>query len=239
MKQEQPPGESILIVEDEESLAIGLEFNLHEEGFNVTRVADGRAAIEMHRERVFDLIVLDLMLPYLDGFAVAEEIRKLDPQVPILMLTARSSQEDKVRGLESGADDYMTKPFHLGEFILRIRGMLKRKGWYRALIDEDRSFRKGSLAVDFVDLTGKSGTRNFSMTPLEAALLRYFIEHEGRVISKEELLSEVWGISSGVETRTVENFVVRLRKHIEEQPSRPRLIQTVRGAGYRFRVSEK
>ena len=229
-------GSNLLLVEDEESLAVGLKYNLQEDGYAVTHVTDGKQALEQAKNTVFDLVVLDLMLPYIDGFEVARRIRESDPQLPILMLTARSSTKDRVRGLEAGADDYMTKPFHLEEFLLRVRGMLRRKSWYRELIEIDRIYDKGNLHIDFGDLTGSMGSHQFTMTALEAALFRYLVQNEGRVVQREELLEHVWGIAAGVETRTVENFIVRLRKHIEENPAKPQYIRTIRGAGYVFSI---
>ncbi len=234
MKPDRSIGGTLLLVEDEDSLAAGLEFNLQEEGYSVVRARDGREAIDIFAPDRFDLIVLDLMLPYVDGFEVAERIRSVSPQVPILMLTARGAPRDRVRGLGAGADDYLTKPFHLEEFLLRVKGMLRRKSWYRKLTELKRYYSSGDIEIDFGDLTGRSGSRRFSLTPLEAALLRYLIDNENRVVPRDELLEQVWGIASSVETRTVENFIVRLRKHLEVNPSRPLHIRTIRGAGYVF-----
>ena len=200
---------------------------------------DGREAIERFSPAEVDLIVLDLMLPYIDGFEVAERIRKVSPQIPILMLTARGAPRDRVRGLEAGADDYLTKPFHLEEFLLRVRGMLRRKSWYRELTEIDRVYASGDIRIDFGDLTGRSGSKSFTLTPLEAALLRYLMSHANRAVPREELLEQVWGIRSSVETRTVENFVVRIRKHLEHDPSHPVHIRTVRGVGYMFSTSDE
>ena len=160
-------------------------------------------------------------------------MRSKSPRVPILMLTARASGADRVRGLEVGADDYLTKPFHLEEFLLRVKGMLRRKGWYLSEDSIDR-VEFGDVQVDFGDMTGLRGTAEFSMTPLEASLLRYFVEHSRRIVSRGELLAEVWNVASGTETRSVENFIVRLRRLIESDPARPTHIRTVRGAGYLF-----
>jgi len=226
-------GGRVLLVEDEKSLAAGLEFNLTEEGYSVTLAADGRKALELFEVERFDLLILDITLPYIDGYEVARRVRLQSPRVPILMLTARASGADRVRGLGVGADDYLTKPFHLEEFLLRVKGMLRRKGWYLTEDSTDRA-EFGSVQVDFGDMTGSRGEAKFAMTPLEASLLRYFVEHARRIVSRGELLEEVWNVASGIETRSVENFVVRLRRLIESDPTRPTHIRTVRGAGYLF-----
>ena len=234
MKEVDLTGSAILIVEDEESLAVGLEYNMTEEGYRVVRADDGRRAVEIFQTQEFDLVVLDIMLPYIDGFEVAEQIRQVSPQIPILMLTARTSQADRIHGLEIGADDYLAKPFHLDELLLRVKGMLRRKQWYRETIGSDAVERFGQTEVNFADLTGRCGQREFRLTPLEAMLLRYLLANPERAVSREELLEHVWQSGPGVETRTVENFIVRLRKHIEPYASRPVHIRTIRGAGYLF-----
>ena len=195
---------------------------------------DGGSAIECYREGSFDLVILDIMLPFIDGYEVAKEIRSLSQRQPILMLTARTTAADRVYGLESGADDYLTKPFHLDELLLRVAGMIKRKGWYTSDDNADLQVSFGDVSIDFGDLTGMRGPLDFSMTPLEAALLRYFIDHPDRIISKTELLEHVWNVAGGTETRSVENFIVRVRRLIEADPQKPSHIITVRGAGYLF-----
>lgn len=234
MPDSPAPPATVLLVEDEASLAAGLEYNLQEEGYRVVRAADGLRALELFAEQEFDLIILDLMLPYVDGFEVARQVREVSPRLPILMLTARTTIEDRIRGLETGADDYLTKPFHLRELILRVRGMLKRKMWYSSQLEEQTVYRFGENEIDFSTLHGRSGDRPVRLTPLEAVLLRYLIVRAGVIVSKRELLDKVWQTTSEVETRTVENFIVRLRKHFEPDPSNPVHIVTVRGAGYVF-----
>jgi len=182
----------------------------------------------------FDLIILDIMLPFKDGFEVAREIRVTSPRMPILMLTARSDSRDRIRGLEFGADDYMTKPFHLKELLLRVRRMLQRKAWYKEVTAEQPSYHFGENSVDFETLECRSGSRIFRMTALEAMVLKYLINNAGRIVSRKELLEKVWRVSAEVETRTVDNFIVRLRRHFEPDPARPRYIRSVRGAGYQF-----
>ncbi len=227
-------GSQILLVEDEESLAIGLEYNLSCEGYAVTRAGDGRQALKIFKEQSFDLIILDIMLPYFDGFEVAKKIRAKSPQIPILMLTARTAMKDRLQGLEAGADDYLTKPFHLKELLLRVRGMLRRKQWYQEFSREDPVYRFGKNEVNFEDLSCNNGKRKFQLTPYEAMVLKYLIHHKGKIVSRSELLEKVWNVSSEVETRTVDNFVVRLRKYFEPVPAHPIYIKSIRGAGYIF-----
>jgi len=228
-------GSVILLVEDEESLAIGLEYNLTEEGYRVIRAADGAEALVRFDSEPVDLIVLDLMLPHIDGFEVARRVRERSPQIPILMLTARATAADRVRGLEFGADDYLTKPFHLKELLLRVKGMLRRKAWYRKTLGRDARFRFGDNEVDFASLLCTAQGKSLRLTPLEAGLLKYLVENAGRVVPREELLENVWQTNGEVETRTVDNFIVRLRRYFEPDPSQPRYFKNVRGAGYEFR----
>jgi two-component system, OmpR family, alkaline phosphatase synthesis response regulator PhoP len=227
-------GSSILLIEDEESLALGLEYNLIHEGYRVTRASDGRQALECFLSREFDLIILDIMLPYIDGFEVAQKIRRHSPQMPILMLTARASAKDRVKGLEVGADDYMVKPFHLRELLLRVQGMLRRKEWYRSSVGSAPVVRFGMNEIHFEDMTFSNGEKTMRLTPHEAMVLKYLIDRGGRVVSRKELLENVWQIQGDVETRTVDNFILRLRKIVEPDPAKPVFIKSVRSAGYMF-----
>ena len=227
-------GSNILLVEDEESLALGLKYNLSEEGYNVHWVNDGKKAIEAVSKTSYDLIILDVMLPYLDGFEVAEQIRTKMPQMPILMLTARTRIEDKIKALELGADDYMTKPFNLEELLLRLKGMLKRKMWYQRASDIEPVFKFGANKINFEDLTCQTSSRRIQLTHREAMVLKYLIANRGKIISRKELLENVWGISSAVETRTVDNFISRLRKYFEPDPANPVYIKSIRSVGYLF-----
>ena len=231
-------GTEILLVEDEESLAVGLEFNLKEEGYNVTLAGDGRRALELYENKNFDLIILDIMLPYINGFEVAKEVRERNPQLPILMLTARTRNEDKIRGLELGADDYMTKPFHLAELLLRVKGMLKRKEWYAASALKNPVYKFGNNEINFETLECNCGGEKFRLTPHEAMAIQYLIEQKGKPVSRKELLEKVWNITSEVETRTVDNFIVRLRKYFEVDPSDPNYIKSIRGIGYLFEADK-
>lgn len=234
MENNSYKGSKILLVEDEESLAIGLEYNLTEEGYIIKWAKDGKKALEYVESEKFDLIILDIMLPYMDGFEVTKKIRKFNPQLPILMLTARTSSKDRVHGLEIGADDYITKPFHLEELLLRIRGMLKRKAWYKTAIHSMPIYIFGNNEINFENLSGKAGDKEFQLTMHEASLIKCLIDNKGKIVSRAELLEKVWNINSEVETRTVDNFISRLRKYFEPNPEKPIYIKSVRGAGYIF-----
>jgi len=227
-------GSKVLLVEDEETMGRGLEYNLSEEGYEVKWARDGKIALDLFSKDTYDLIVLDIMLPHYDGFTVAEKIREKSPQIPILMLTARIGIEDRIKGLAIGGDDYMTKPFHLNEFLLRVKGMLKRKQWYKSYSTTPEVYQFGENIIDFKNYSCKSGKKTFRLTPQEALFVKYLIDHKGEIISREELLENVWNITSQVETRTVDNFIVRLRKYFEPDPSKPVYFKSVRGAGYIF-----
>jgi len=227
-------GSRILVVEDEQSLAIGLEFNLTQEGYEVVCAANGREAIEIFKKQTFDLIILDIMLPYLDGFELAQRMRQASPQLPILFLTARKEAQDRIQGLRLGADDYMTKPFHLDELLLRVQGMLRRKAWYRPAEAVPVIYRFGRNEVNFENLSCRAGRRKFRLTPQEAEALRYLIAHSGQIVSRRELLENVWHFHGDSETRTIDNFMVRLRRYFETDPGKPAYLKSVRGAGYLF-----
>ncbi len=224
----------ILLVEDEETLAVGLKFNLVEEGYLVKWAKDGREAVSLFKSENFDMIILDIMLPYINGFEIAEIVRKANPQMPILMLTARTSKGDMVKGLELGADDYITKPFHLKELLLRVKGMLKRKVWYKEVTLNQPKFSFGNNEINFESLNCKNSKEEFKLTPQEAMVLKYLIDNEGKIVSRKELLEKVWHMNPDIETRTVDNFIVRLRKYFESDPSNPVYFKSVRGAGYMF-----
>ena len=224
----------ILLAEDEETLAIGLKFNLTEEGYSVNWVTDGRKAVEEFEKADFDLVILDIMMPYLTGFEVAEAIRKKDPKIPVLMLTARHEIKDRLKGLEIGADDYMTKPFHLEELLLRVKRMLKRKSWYSDFSTAPEVFRFGKNEINFNDLKCRSGSMKFQLTQHEAMLLKFMIENENTAVSRKEILEKVWNVTSEVETRTIDNFIVRFRKYFEEDSNNPLHFKSIRGIGYLF-----
>jgi DNA-binding response OmpR family regulator len=224
----------ILLVEDEENLAIGLLYNLTEEGYIVVLAEDGGEALKLFEAKKVDLIILDIMIPYIDGFKIAQRVRKKDPQMPILMLTARTTREDKVKGLELGADDYITKPFHLDELLLRVKGMLKRKAWYRDVTSDKPLVSFGRNKINFENLGCSNAKDDFQLTPQEAMVMKYLIEHKGKIVSRKELLENVWHMNPDIETRTVDNFIARLRKYFEVDPSKPVYIKSVRSAGYMF-----
>jgi two-component system alkaline phosphatase synthesis response regulator PhoP len=231
----------VLIVEDEEHLASGLRFNLEAEGYEVEVVDNGESALLLlaEQERRFDLVVLDVMLPGKDGFAVVAELRHAGQFVPVLMLTARNRTEDVLLGFSAGADDYLPKPFELPILIARIRGLLRRTERVRPAENrrtspgQDRYLFAGKV-IDFEALELHVGDRTLQLTLMEANLLRYLIQHEGKAVSRKAMLEEVWGVREDTDTRAIDNFIVRLRRYIEQEPQNPRHLRTVRGVGYRF-----
>jgi two-component system alkaline phosphatase synthesis response regulator PhoP len=222
----------ILVVEDEQHLAEGISENLQLEGYAVEIVGDGESALSRWRSGGIDLVILDVMLPRLDGFSVCKGIRDEGGRLPILFLTAKTSDDDRVYGLEMGGDDYLGKPFNLRELLLRVRGMLRRQGWYGQTI---KATRIGDVTVDFGkgEVIAPDGERN-GLAEKENLILRLLVERAGQVVSRDEILERVWGYEVSPSTRTVEHMVVRLRKLIEPDPERPRYLHTVRGLGYRF-----
>lgn len=267
---------AVLIVEDEKHLADGLRFNLEAEGYLVETVGDGESALTllMENSQRFDAVVLDVMLPGKSGFTVAAELRQAGYFVPVLMLTARGRPEDVLRGFESGADDYLAKPFDLAVLIARLNGLLRRREWLRQTLDkrpitpdvattpedssaqqsvedgrvgdsrieddqeqlssEEAPFVFSGKTIDFDALELRTENQTVRLTLMEVELLRHLIKHEGRVVSRKSLLSEVWGLREDTDTRAIDNFIVRLRKYIEDEPSQPRHLLTVRKVGYRF-----
>lgn len=229
----------IMLVEDEIHLARGICYNLEEEGLRISHFETAERALKSLEVERFDLIILDVMLPGMDGFEACRLIREIDPRVPILMLTARSEDSDRVEGLENGADDYLTKPFNLVEFLLRVKGMLRRSSWYRPEPIEE-GYRFGDNEAFLLSYRARTGQGEIDMTEMEVRVLSLFFRKEGQTIPRSELLQSVWGYASDTETRTLDNFIVRLRKYFEPDPSHPRHFLTVRGVGYRFsRSGEK
>ena len=226
--------QKILIVEDELNLARPLQFNLEQEGYEVRSTPSGKEALALYAREPFDLVILDLMLEEVDGFEVARQIRQRDPRLPILMLTARSAVEDRIHGLELGADDYIVKPFHLRELLLRVRRMLKRSAWYGAEESPSKPVLVAGYTVDLDRLSASGPRGDLQLTALEADLLETLTSHPNHVFSRGELLEKVWGYHSEVETRTVDNFIVRLRKYFEEEPEQPRHFVSLRGKGYMY-----
>ena len=224
----------ILLVEDDPHLAKGLQFNLEREGYEVFLVDNGASALEQLREKDFDLIVLDLMLPGLGGLEVARTIRETNIRFPILMLTAKSSKKDREIGLHAGADDYLTKPFHLPELLLRIKGILRRSEWYKEPVHDQDVFRFSEMWINFRTGKVKGVDGEFYLTIKEALVMKLLVGGKGDVVSREELLEKVWGYDPQTETRTVDNFISRLRKYFEKRPQKPVHILTVREKGYQF-----
>jgi DNA-binding response OmpR family regulator len=219
----------ILVVEDEPAIAFGLEADLKTEGYDVEVVGDGEAATRRAREGKFDLILLDVMLPRKDGFEVCRELRRAGFKIPIILLTARSQEVEKVMGLEWGADDYVTKPFSPPELRARIKAVLRRTSGEDELI-----YRFGDAEVDFARCELRREGKTVEITSLEFKLLAAFIHNRGRVLSRQRLLDEVWGPGTFITDRVVDNHIVTLRKKIEPEPHTPQYLINVRGLGYRF-----
>ncbi|HST09335.1 MAG TPA: response regulator transcription factor [Terriglobales bacterium] len=241
----------VLVVEDESHLANGLSYNLEAEGHSVAVVGDGEAALDrlLAKKEDFDAVVLDVMLPGKDGFEVATQLREAKNFVPVLMLTARGRPEDVLKGFASGADDYLAKPFELAILLARLQGLLRRTKWMRAGLvatepaaetltadpakaGEVFSFR--GKTIDFGTLELSTSQGKIQLTLMEADLLRHLIRSNGRVVSRKSILEEVWGLKEDTDTRAIDNFVVRLRRYIEDNPATPHHLLTVRGVGYRF-----
>ena len=227
----------ILLVEDEPNLAFNMNFNLQAEGYDVVPAVDGQIALEKFaKDGPFDLVILDVMLPEVNGFEVAKGIRARDDQTQILMLTALGKEEDRLRGFEAGADDYVTKPFHLQEFLLRVKRMIKRSQYFHVPAEAGSAevLRYGPFALNTELLQLVTPTGQYALTALEADVLREFMQNPKRVLSRQHLLDTVWGMKGYIETRTVDNFIVRLRRYLEVDPSKPIHLVSVRGRGYRL-----
>ncbi|MGD0570102.1 MAG: response regulator transcription factor [Candidatus Sulfotelmatobacter sp.] len=247
----------VLVVEDEAHLAQGLRFNLEAEGYSAEVVSDGESATDrlLDKKENFDAIVLDIMLPGKDGFSVVSELRAARNFVPVLMLTARSRPEDVLKGFAAGADDYLPKPFDLSILLARLQGLLRRSQWMRtgqpgknpdAALDATRptsdpntisdfgTFSFSGKTIDFGTLELRTADNVVHLTLMESELLRHLVRSDGRVVSRKEILEEVWGLHEDTDTRAIDNFMVRLRRYIEADPARPRHLLTVRGVGYRF-----
>ncbi len=247
----------VLVVEDEVHLAEGLRFNLKEEGHSVEVVSDGESAIDqlLQQAKEFDAVILDVMLPGMDGFAVATALRTAKNYVPVLMLTARGRPEDVLEGFAAGADDYLPKPFELPIFLARLNGLLRRSEWLRdtskkeekpgsavgpreaedsEVLPDEEIFRIDEKTIDFGTLELRAKDSTIQLTLMEAKLLRHLIENKGRTVSRSSILEDVWGLHEDTDTRAIDNFIVRLRRYLEENPSKPEHLLTVRGVGYRF-----
>jgi DNA-binding response OmpR family regulator len=237
----------ILVVEDEAHLAEGLRFNLEQEGYSVQVAGNGEEALDrlLKNKEEFDALVLDVMLPGKDGFTVARALRETKNYIPLLMLTARSRPEDVLQGFESGADDYLPKPFNLSILIARVGSLLRRKTWEHHTSEPSTKpsvgsaaspdiFRFGDKVVDFQNLRLQVGSETVQLTLMESELLRYLVQNAGHPVSRKSILENVWDLQEDTDTRAIDNFIVRLRKYIEDEPSEPRHLVTVRGLGYKF-----
>jgi DNA-binding response OmpR family regulator len=240
----------VLVVEDEAHLAQGLRFNLEAEGYAAEVVGDGEAATDrlLGKKENFDAVVLDIMLPGKDGFSVVSELRAARNYVPVLMLTAMGRPEDVLKGFASGADDYLAKPFDLSILLARLQGLLRRSQWIRGGqapaaaearadaggIGAFSTFSFGGKTIDFGALELRSGESTIHLTLMESELLRHLVRNDGKIVSRKQILDEVWGLKEDTDTRAIDNFVVRLRRYIEDDPGNPRHLLTVRGVGYRF-----
>jgi len=224
----------ILIVEDERDLVAGLKLNLEAEGYEVEGAFDGETGLRKAQTEGPDLVLLDIMLPAMSGLDVCRELRRSANKVPILMLTAKGDEVDKIVGLEMGADDYLTKPFSVRELLARIKALLRRAA------QDDKTlptaFTFGDVEIDFAHFKVRRGGQEFDLTALEVDILRYLVAHQGEVVSREALLDKVWGYEKFPTTRTIDNHILKLRKKIEADPSRPRHIFSIYGEGYRFAV---
>ena len=238
---------SILIVEDEQHIAEGLRYNLEEEGFTIEIAADGRRALDIlfDEKKMFDAIVLDVMLPEIDGFTVAKKLREAHNFTPILMLTARNRPEDVLQGFEAGTDDYLPKPFELSIFLARLNGLLRRREWLEREKNSVQSspiskdiFVINGKTIDFANLEIRNGEKNIQLTLMETKLLRHLIENAGNVVSRKTILEEVWDLHEDTDTRAIDNFIVRLRRYLEDEPNHPQILQTVRGVGYKFVIED-
>lgn len=247
---------AVLIVEDEQHLADGLRFNLEAEGYTVNTVSDGEAALSLvfEQRQHFDAIVLDVMLPGKNGFDVASELRAAGHFVPVLMLTARGRPEDVLNGFESGADDYLPKPFELSVLLARLHALLRRRQWFHQdqtnqpggdsganetkdafdANEKQEEFCFRDRVIDFGNLELRTPEQTIRLTLMEVQFLRYLVKHQGHVVSRKAILEQVWGLNEDTDTRAIDNFIVRLRKYIEDDPAKPEHLLTVRGVGYRF-----
>jgi len=237
----------ILVVEDEEHLAQGLRFNLEEEGYEAEVVGDGESATKkllLNKEK-FDIVVLDIMLPGKDGFHVVSELRAAKNYIPVLMLTARGRPEDVLKGFAAGADDYLPKPFDLSILLARLQGLLRRSQWMRtgqpgddekngSKVGDFQEFSFSGKTIDFGGLELRSRGSTIHLTLMESELLRHLVKNDGKIVSRKQILEEVWGLHEDTDTRAIDNFIVRLRRYIEDDPGNPRHLLTVRGVGYRF-----
>lgn len=249
----------VLVVEDEAHLAQGLRFNLEAEGYSAEIAADGESATDrlLNNKEKFDVILLDIMLPGKDGFRVVSELRAARNYVPVLMLTARGRPEDVLKGFAAGADDYLPKPFNLSILLARLQGLLRRSQWTRSgpspsdeasasaasppadpqTIEDFGTFSFAGKTIDFGTLELRTADNLVHLTVMESDLLRHLVRNQGRIVSRKQILEEVWDLHEDTDTRAIDNFIVRLRRYIEDDPAHPRHLLTVRGVGYRFQAT--
>jgi two-component system alkaline phosphatase synthesis response regulator PhoP len=226
----------ILIIEDEEHLADALAHNLQFEGYATTVANDGEEGLRLAQAIQFDLVILDIMMPKLDGIEVCRRVRATGSRVPILFLTAKSSDADRLLGLKVGADDYVAKPFLLEELILRIQGIFRRQEWYGTPPEEQEVFSFDGNEINFRTYEATAKGRTVRLTEKECMLLKLLVERRNQVVSRKEILERVWGYRFSTSSRTIDNFIVRLRRYFEADPKQPRFIQSVRGVGYTLQV---
>ena len=242
----------VLIVEDEEHLARGLKFNLEAEGIDAEVVGDGETGLErlLRADSGVDAVILDVMLPGISGFEVVSQLRNAKQYVPVLMLTARGRPEDVLRGFEAGVDDYLPKPFELAILVARLRGLMRRKQWGSGVepnssqerasnSEESSTFSFDGKSIDFTTLELRLKKETIQLTVMEAELLRHLIRNQGKVVSRKSILEDVWSLHEDTDTRAIDNFIVRLRRYIEAEPSKPKHLLTVRGVGYKFIANPK
>lgn len=222
----------ILLAEDEENIRDIVKLNLELENYEVVETDNGKEAINMFREQHFDLIILDVMMPEMNGFEVCEQIRLSNTEVPVIFLTAKDTSQDRVAGLKKGADDYLTKPFTLEELLLRIQNLLKRSN--RQAHDDSELFSFGSNKVNFATFEAVGNQGAFNLTKKEAMLLKLLVERKNEVVSRNQILQFVWGYDVFPTTRTIDNFILSFRKYFEQDPSNPRYFLSIRGVGYKF-----
>lgn len=226
----------ILLVEDEENIRDVVKLNLEMEDYEVVSAKDGREALKYFKEQHFDLIILDIMLPEIDGYQVCEQIRLTNMEVPIIFLTAKDAAPDRVAGLKRGADDYLTKPFNLEELLLRVNNLIKRTS--KAPENTPEIFHFGNNIVNFATYEATGNQGNFTLTKKEAMLLKLLIDRKNEVVSRQQILQSVWGYDVYPSTRTIDNFILSFRKYFEEDPKDPKFFRSVRGVGYKFIASE-
>ncbi len=224
----------ILVIEDEPNMRMGLTDNLTFEGYEVEAAADGAAGLQMILKNSYDLIVMDIMMPNLSGFDICKEVRSRQIEVPIIMLTAKGEEIDKVLGLELGADDYITKPFSLRELLARIKAILRRSGGNHGESEQQATITIGKLNVNFTAYTADIDGDGIKMSHKEFEILKYLFDRKNETVSRHDLLENIWGYGGDITTRTVDNFILRLRQKVEDNPNQPSIILTAHGIGYKF-----